>query len=176
MEKIHRSRGCSFCVALALLFAYGITRVIVRSLQQVREVADDLAAGELNSMITVVGRDEASQLLKVLEATQQKLKSVVTGIHVAVDTVSSAANQITHGNADLAQRTEEQASALEETASSMEELTGTVKQSAENAGQANQLASAARAQAEQGAKWWNKPSPRWGRSTRAANRLPTSSG
>ncbi|MBK9953261.1 MAG: hypothetical protein IPP10_17805 [Candidatus Competibacteraceae bacterium] len=32
----------------------------------------------------------------------------------------------------------------------MEELTGTVKQSAENAGQANQLASAARAQAEQG--------------------------
>jgi methyl-accepting chemotaxis protein len=34
--------------------------------------------------------------------------------------------------------------ALEETASSMEELTSTVKQSAENAGQANQLAVAAR--------------------------------
>jgi methyl-accepting chemotaxis protein len=32
----------------------------------------------------------------------------------------------------------------------MEELTSTVKQSADNAGQANQLASAARTQAEQG--------------------------
>ncbi|HHW76344.1 MAG TPA: hypothetical protein GX399_04805, partial [Xanthomonadaceae bacterium] len=42
------------------------------------------------------------------------------------------------------------ASALEQTASSMEELTATVKQSAEHAGQANQLASAARHQAEQG--------------------------
>ena len=50
----------------------------------------------------------------------------------------------------ISQRTEEQASALEQTASSMEELTSTVKQSADNAGQANQLASAARTQAEQG--------------------------
>jgi hypothetical protein len=39
---------------------------------------------------------------------------------------------------------------LEETASSMEEMTSTVKQNAGNAAQANQLAAAARAQAEKG--------------------------
>ncbi|HAS84338.1 MAG TPA: hypothetical protein DCS43_17105 [Verrucomicrobia bacterium] len=66
--------------------------------------------------------------------------------------VSSASAEITQGNTDLSQRTEEQASALEETASSMEELTSTVKQSADNAAQANQLAGAARTQAEQGGK------------------------
>ena len=47
-------------------------------------------------------------------------------------------------------RSEEQSSSLEETASSMEEMTTTVKQNADNAGQANQLAIAARDQAEKG--------------------------
>lgn len=68
----------------------------------------------------------------------------------ATNQVSSAAAEITQGNTDLSQRSEEQACAVEETASSMEELTSTVKQSADNAGQANQLALTARHQAEQG--------------------------
>ena len=78
------------------------------------------------------------------------IKGVGYKVTQATGQVNSAAAEIAQGSADLAQRTEEQASALEETASSMEELTSTVKQSADNAGQANQLASAARAQAEQG--------------------------
>jgi methyl-accepting chemotaxis protein len=64
--------------------------------------------------------------------------------------VNTAATEIAQGSGDLAQRTEEQASALEQTASSMEELNSAVQQSAANAGQANQLVSAARLQAEQG--------------------------
>jgi len=60
------------------------------------------------------------------------------------------AEEISQGNANLSQRTEEQSSSLEETASSMEEMTSTVKQNADNAGQANQLAIAARDQAEKG--------------------------
>ena len=60
------------------------------------------------------------------------------------------AEEISAGNANLSQRTEEQSSSLEETASSMEEMTSTVKQNADNAGQANQLAIAARDQAEKG--------------------------
>jgi methyl-accepting chemotaxis protein len=57
--------------------------------------------------------------------------------------MTSATGQIAAGNADLSQRTEEQAASLEETASSMEELTSTVKQNADNARQANQLAAGA---------------------------------
>ncbi len=68
----------------------------------------------------------------------------------AAEEVSRGAEEISQGNANLSQRTEEQASSLEETASSMEEMTSTVKQNAENAGQANQLAMAARDQADKG--------------------------
>jgi len=64
--------------------------------------------------------------------------------------VSHGAQEISKGNANLSQRTEEQASSLEETASSMEQMTSTVRQNADNAKQANQLAMAARTQAEKG--------------------------
>ena len=64
--------------------------------------------------------------------------------------MQSGAEEISRGNTDLSQRTEEQASSLEETASSMEQMTSSVKQTADNAGQANQLANAARRQAEKG--------------------------
>ncbi len=58
--------------------------------------------------------------------------------------------EIADGNQNLARRTERTAASLEETASSMEQMTASVKQTADNAGQANQLAMAARQQAEKG--------------------------
>jgi len=64
--------------------------------------------------------------------------------------VRTGTDEISKGNTNLSQRTEEQASSLEETASSMEQMTSTVKQNADNASQANQLATAARNQAEKG--------------------------
>jgi methyl-accepting chemotaxis protein len=54
------------------------------------------------------------------------------------------------GNADLSQRTEQQASSLEETAASMEELSSTVKTNSDTAREANQLAARATQAAEQG--------------------------
>lgn len=68
------------------------------------------------------------------------LKVVTAAIKDASDVVSTSAREISAGNGDLSQRTEEQAASLEETAASMEQLTATVTQNAENAKQANQLA------------------------------------
>jgi methyl-accepting chemotaxis protein len=78
------------------------------------------------------------------------MASVVSQVKDATSEVQQGAEEISKGNLNLSQRTEEQASSLEETASSMEEMTSTVKQTADNAGQANQLAMAARQQAEKG--------------------------
>jgi len=64
--------------------------------------------------------------------------------------VATAAAEISVGNGDLSNRTEQQASSLEETASSMEELTATVKQNADNARQANMMAISASDIAEKG--------------------------
>jgi methyl-accepting chemotaxis protein len=78
------------------------------------------------------------------------MSEVVRKVKQASAEVHRGAEEISAGNANLSQRTEEQSSSLEETASSMEEMTATVRQNADNAGQANQLAIAARDQAEKG--------------------------
>jgi methyl-accepting chemotaxis protein len=78
------------------------------------------------------------------------MAELVSRVKAAAGEVFRGAEEISSGNADLSSRTSEQSSSLEETASSMEEMTSTVKQNADNAGQANQLASAARDQAEKG--------------------------
>jgi methyl-accepting chemotaxis protein len=80
----------------------------------------------------------------------ESLVEIVSRVKGAGREIALGAEEITAGNANLSMRTEEQASSLEETASSMEEMTTTVKQNADNAAQANQLALAAREQAEQG--------------------------
>lgn len=66
--------------------------------------------------------------------------------------VNTAAVEISQGNNNLSARTENQAASLEETASSMEELTGIVKNNADNATQANTIASDARNAAEKGGR------------------------
>ncbi len=78
------------------------------------------------------------------------LAEIVAGVKGVAREILLGAEEIATGNSSLSTRTEEQASSLEETASSMEQMTTTVKQNADNAAQANQLALAARDQAEQG--------------------------
>jgi methyl-accepting chemotaxis protein len=113
-----------------------------------RRSLSKIAHGDLTVRFTDTGKETGVYAAMRNMATQ--LKSMVGNVTRSTAQVSAAAAEIAQGSADLSQRTEQQASALEETASSMEELTSTVKQSADNAGQANQLASAARSQAEQG--------------------------
>ncbi|MBK7542062.1 MAG: nitrate- and nitrite sensing domain-containing protein [Candidatus Competibacteraceae bacterium] len=137
-------------VVIALLFAFVSIRAIKRPLDQVVQVADQIAGGDLASTFENRFHDEIGQLLRAMQTMQGSLRKTVGEVFTATDTVSAAAAEIRQGNADLSQRTEEQAAALEKTASSMEELSGTAQNSAEHAGQANRLAAAARAQTEQG--------------------------
>jgi methyl-accepting chemotaxis protein len=78
------------------------------------------------------------------------MAEIVSNVKRVASEVYRGAEEISSGNADLSQRTEQQSSSLEETATSMEQMTSTVKQNADNASQANQLAVAARDQAENG--------------------------
>ena len=82
--------------------------------------------------------------------TALRLDQLIAQIRSSTGEVNASAQEISIANANLSQRVERQAASLEETASSMEEMTATVRQNAENAAQANQLATAARGQADEG--------------------------
>ncbi len=137
-------------LGIAAFTAFLITRAITRPLSAAVALSDRIAAGDLTADIQVTTQDEIGQLLQAMQTMATQLRTIVGDVTQSTTQVNLAAAEIAQGSSDLAQRTEQQASALEQTASSMEELTSTVKNSADNAGQANQLAGAARNQAEQG--------------------------
>jgi methyl-accepting chemotaxis protein len=109
--------------------------------------------GDLTARVSESGKDG---FFKVLSADVNELvgnmADVVRAMSQAASQVRASADEIARGNMHLSERTEQQASSLEETASSMEQMTSTVKNNAENAVQANQLATVAREQAERGGR------------------------
>jgi methyl-accepting chemotaxis protein len=137
-------------LGLAGLLSYLLLRSILGALSAAVSIANRIASGELGNDVRVGGQDELGSLLDSLRRMDSKLVEIVGEVRGSADAVGSAARQLSHGNDDLSQRTQEQAAALEETASSMEQMTATVKQNADNARQANQLAVGAREQAERG--------------------------
>jgi methyl-accepting chemotaxis protein len=91
------------------------------------------------------------EALKVsFNESTESLSRALLGFREAATEVTRGAGEIEEGNQNLSQRTEQQASSLEETATSMEQMTANVRQNAGNAEQANQLAVAARGQADTG--------------------------
>jgi len=94
--------------------------------------------------------DEIGRLVRALENMRVRLLDVLRQVRQSAESVATGSHQIAHGNADLSQRTEEQAANLQQTAASMEELTSTVTSNAETAGTATRLAGAASAAATQG--------------------------
>jgi methyl-accepting chemotaxis protein I, serine sensor receptor len=127
-------------VLLAIVIGVMLIRAIVGPLNEAIAVANAVASGDLTSRIEAKSNNETGKLLQALKQMNDNLVDLVGKVRAGTDSISTASGEIASGNADLSQRTEQQASSLEETASSMEELTSTVKQNADNARQANQLA------------------------------------
>ena len=123
----------------------------VRVEREMQGVLDAVTADDLSRRI---GLEDKSGFFATLGAGVNRLADtlaeVVSRVKIVAREIFVGSEEITTGTSNLSTRTEEQASSLEQTASSMEEMTTTVKQNADNAAQANQLAIAAREQAEQG--------------------------
>lgn len=127
-----------------------LMEAVVEPLRESQRVIKELSDGNLTEQMSGDYSGEFSELRDSINTTTDVLADMVDQIVAGSETILTSADEIARGNADLSQRTEEQASSLEETASSMEQMTSTVKQNADNAKEANQLASDAKDQAEKG--------------------------
>ncbi|MAJ70279.1 MAG: methyl-accepting chemotaxis protein [Alteromonadaceae bacterium TMED7] len=116
------------------------------------EVMLALSKGSLTSRLEREYEGEFEQLAQSVNDFVANLSSIIHEIRSGSETINNASAEIAKGNADLSSRTEQQASSLEETASSMEEITSTVQLNADNAKQANGLASEASRVAISGGK------------------------
>jgi methyl-accepting chemotaxis protein len=137
-------------LGIAICFAWFTVRHLTRSFARAQDIAARVSRGEIGQAPEVAGSDEVASLLQSLHRMDRKLLDTVSLVGGSAREVDDAAAQLSTGADELSHRTQHQAASIQETAASMEELSATVTQNAENARQANQIASSTRALANDG--------------------------
>jgi methyl-accepting chemotaxis protein len=95
--------------------------------------------GDLTRRLDVPGSDELSALNRAYNQAIENIQHIVQEIKSGALILSNASSDITDGNQDLAQRTDEQAASIVETAASMEQISTAISQTAHNASEAERL-------------------------------------
>ena len=124
--------------------------VVEKVLSDIAQAMRQLANGDLTKSIGNHYQGTFGRVKQDVNQTISKLERIVSELGEATDVIATASDEISVGNNNLSSRTEQQASALDETTSSIEQLTSRVHSNAENAQQANQLATGTRQTAEKG--------------------------
>jgi methyl-accepting chemotaxis protein len=143
-------------VLVAILLGFGagwaVAAAIVRPVRQMTGVLQEIATGQgdLARRLPVESRDELGALARDFNQFLDKLHTLIGEVKATAGNVAVAVQQLAAGSRQLAGGAQAQAASLEETAASLEEMTGTIGQNADNAKQANQLATSARTDAEAG--------------------------
>jgi len=114
------------------------------------ETLKAMADGDLNQPIVNHYEGSFDSLKQDTNRTIDTIGKTVSQLLEAAEFLNHSAEEIDLGSTDLSSRTEQQAAALETTAASMEEISSMVQRNEENARQANDLASNARARVEKG--------------------------
>jgi len=142
--------GTLLASILSLLIAFMITRLITRPIFQIKQVAEQVADGNLDVSIHVTSKDEVGVLADAFKKMVEKTNAVMTNIQAASEQVASGSKQVSMSSISLSQGATEQASSVEQLTASLEEISAQTKDNAENANQANALVETARKNAEQG--------------------------
>ena len=122
-------------------FADSLENEVVASLQK-------MAKGDLTFEVRV--KDDRDLIRGALRKTVEDLNEIMGQIYVSGEEIDAGAAQVSNASQSLSQGATEQASSLEEMSSSMTEIGSQTKLNAENAGNANILASEAKVSAERG--------------------------
>ena len=134
----------------SVVLSLWVSRSLLRSVAAASADVAALAAGDLTPRPHDAGADEIGRLSADIATVRTRLAESIGAVRDASESVRVAAGEIAAGNADLSQRTEQQAGTLQQTAASMEQINGTVRHNAEAARQANELVAEASQVATQG--------------------------
>ncbi len=123
---------------------------MAESLAQNAAVAEQIADGNLNVEVKLAS--EKDQLGTALQKMVGNLNDILGQVQVAGEQIASGSGQVSDTSQSLSQGATEQAASLEEISASLNQLSSQTTTNAENADQANGLASDARNAAQQGSE------------------------
>ncbi|HEY4295621.1 MAG TPA: Tar ligand binding domain-containing protein, partial [Paraburkholderia sp.] len=146
--------ACAASVLLGLggaAFSWrALRRAIMRPLDAALGEFHSVANGDLTTRAGIHSDDEMGALLRGLAAMQDRLGATVGAMRRGARAIAASTHEIAEGNLDLSRRVDAQAASLEQTASAMAQIVSAVHSNAENAGQANELATKASRMAASG--------------------------
>ena len=102
-----------------------------------------LSRGDLTSRIEADFRGSYQQVKVDFNAAMGRLADTIGAVAGGTNAIHSGTDEIASAADDLSRRTEQQAANIEETAAALREITATVKNSADSAGHARSIVSAA---------------------------------
>jgi len=140
-------------IVLSMAIGGWVTRRLTRQLggepAYAKSIASRIASGDLSMQIRL-DRNDTESLLYSLRDMQGKLATTMGQIADSSQLVANASREISMGNLDLSQRTEQQSESLEKTASHVAQMTAIAQRYADSATQGASLSAQASQAAQRG--------------------------
>lgn len=124
--------------------------IVENALNSLNQSMQTLARGDLTQDISQTNVGIFGEVEKAVSETVTQLRAITTKIISSAKVIDDVSDEISKGNGNLSNRSEQQAAALQQTAASIEELTSTVKDNTKHTQVANKLAEEAQSVAQQG--------------------------
>jgi methyl-accepting chemotaxis protein len=122
----------------------------IAPIEEAIQALSSLAAGDLTQEITTDYKGDHEIMKKSMNATLTSLNDIIGQVLIAADQIADGSQQVSDSSQSLSQGATEQASSMEEISSSMVEQASQTRLNADNAEQANKLATEAREAADLG--------------------------
>lgn len=130
-------------VLLAMGAAVAIGRSITTPLQQARQAAMQIQAGDLAVRIQSSAADEIGELLRAMGGMQAHLLGTIEEVLRSARDVAASSDELANGNAELSTRTDRSAGSLQQTASAMAQISVTMASSGVKSREAAEVATKA---------------------------------
>lgn len=123
-----------FAFGIVMLpLSYFIRKSIVEPLNMAKNIAHEVAQGNLKVLILDTSNDEIGDLAASLDLMVKNLKGVIANIFQRAESVAATSDEVSRASQALSSGSMTQASSVEEASSSMEEMASNVQQNMENA-------------------------------------------
>ncbi len=119
-------------------------------ISEMTQVLTEMSDGNFDIGITGDYKGDFTEIKDSINMVVKSINEVLSNINAASEQVASGSKQMSDSSMALSQGATEQASSIEELTASLEEVSSQTKLNAENAGEANELAETAKANAEHG--------------------------
>ncbi|MGN6316101.1 methyl-accepting chemotaxis protein [Trinickia sp.] len=124
-------------IVMAAVTGWYLMREVLTPLRALNDSALNVLCGHIRARFPERGDAQARRLARMLNQMNAKLVGILIDAKVSIDVIERATQEFANGTADLASRTDEQASAIEKTTASLAEITQTAERNALGAERAN---------------------------------------